>query len=106
MDNRENIIEKVRAYKDLVTNFFPIKIEQFWLFGSYAKGNPHKDSDIDIALVVEHLDDDYNFLETEPILWRLREAIDFRIEPHIIAKDEDYSDFLKEIQRTGIVIND
>jgi len=104
MDKRETIIEKVRAYKGLVEKSFPVNVAQFWLFGSYAKGNPHKDSDIDVALVVEHLDKDYNILENEPILWKLCENVDFRIEPHVIARDTDYADFLNEIQHTGIQI--
>ena len=104
MDKRETIIEKVRTYKDLVEKSFPVNIAQFWLFGSYAKGNMHKDSDIDVALIVDHLDDDYNILETEPILWKLCEKVDFRIEPHVIARDTDYAGLINEIQHTGIRI--
>jgi predicted nucleotidyltransferase len=104
MDKREIIIEKVSEYKELVKSSFPVKVEQFWLFGSYAKGTPHKDSDIDVALVVSHLSDDYSILNTEPLLWKLSEQVDFRIEPHVIAKDTDYAGFLDEIQRTGIEI--
>ena len=104
MDNREVVIDKVRTYKGLVEKSFPVNIAQFWLFGSYAKGNQHKDSDIDVALVVEHLDNDYNILETEPILWKLCEGVDFRIEPHVIARDTDYAGLLDEIQNTGIQI--
>jgi len=104
MDKRETIVSKVRDYKKLVNASFPLKIDQFWLFGSYAKGNPHKDSDIDVALVVDHLSDDYSILETEPILWKLKRQVDFRIEPHVIARDTDYAGFLNEVQRTGIEI--
>jgi len=105
MDERENIIDKVKLYKELVLEYFPIPIEQFWLFGSYAKKIAHKDSDIDIALVVSHLDKDYSVLNIEPILWKLKRQIDFRIEPHVIARDTDYAGFLNEIQQTGILIN-
>jgi predicted nucleotidyltransferase len=105
MDERENIIDKVKLYKKLVMESFPIPVEQFWLFGSYAKNNAHKDSDIDVALIVNHLDKNYSVLHTEPILWRLKRQIDFRIEPHVIARDTDYAGFLNEIERTGILIN-
>jgi len=104
MDERENIIDKVKLYKKLVAEYFPVPIEQFWLFGSYAKNNANKDSDIDIALVVSHLNNDYSVLKTEPILWKLKRQIDFRIEPHLISRDTDYSGFLNEIQQTGILI--
>jgi len=105
MDERENIIKKIKQYKKLVTESFPVPIEQFWLFGSYAKNNAHKDSDIDIALVVSHLGKNYSVLNTEPLLWRLKRQVDFRIEPHVIARDTDYAGFLNEIERTGILIN-
>ena len=104
MDEREHIIDKVKLYKKLVMEHFPVPIEQFWLFGSYAKNNAHKDSDIDVALVVNHLDEDYSVLKTEPLLWRLKRQIDFRIEPHVIARDTDYAGILDEIQHTGIQI--
>ena len=105
MDKRKTIISRVKTYKELVNNSFPVKIDQFWLFGSYAKGVSNKHSDIDVALVVEHLDEDYNFFETEPLLWKLTREVDNRIEPVLIARDTDYAGFLDEIQKTGILIN-
>ena len=104
MDEREHIIDKVKLYKKLVIEHFPVPIEQFWLFGSYAKNNAHKDSDIDIALLVSHLNENYSVLHTEPLLWRLKRQVDFRIEPHVIARDTDYAGFIDEIEKTGILI--
>jgi predicted nucleotidyltransferase len=104
MDKREAIIDKVRAYKDLVKASFPIKIDQCYLFGSYAQGTPREHSDIDVALVVEHLGNDYDFFKIEPILWKLTRQVDARIEPLLIARDTDNSGFLGEIQKTGIEI--
>ena len=104
MDKKETIVSKVKTYKELVNSSFPIEIDQFWLFGSYAKNSSHKDSDIDVALVVEHLGEDYDFFKTEPLLWKLTRQVDDRIEPVLIARDTDYADFLDEIQRTGIQI--
>jgi len=74
-----------------------------YLFGSYAKGNPHKDSDIDIALVVKKWKG--NYFDVMPLLWKIRRDIDLRIEPHVIVPQEDYAGFLDEIQKTGILIN-
>jgi len=105
MDKRESIVGRVKTYKELVNSTFPIKIDQVWLFGSYAKGSPNKNSDIDVALVVEHLDEDYDFFETEPLLWKLTRQVDDRIEPVLIARDTDYAGFLDEIKNTGILIN-
>ena len=102
MDERSSIIDKVRQYKQLVAEYFPVPVEQCWLFGSYAKNSARKDSDIDVALVVNRLDKSYSVLNTEPILWRLKRQVDLRIEPHVIARDTDYAGLLDEIQHTGI----
>jgi predicted nucleotidyltransferase len=102
MDKREDIIDKVREYKSLVQKDFPMKIEKVYLFGSYAKGTPREHSDIDVAVVVNHFEG--NFFDVIPPIWKLTEQVDFRIEPHIIARDTDFSGLLDEIQRTGVEI--
>jgi predicted nucleotidyltransferase len=104
MDKRETIINKVRVYRDLVSSSTSVKIDQCWLFGSYAKGTPLQHSDIDVAFVVEHTCGDDDFFETEPLLWKLTRHVDNRIEPVLIARDTDYAGFLDEIQRTGVQI--
>ena len=103
MDERADIIKKVKDYHTLVKQSnFPMKIDKVFLFGSYAKGNPHDDSDIDVALVVN--DWQGNYFDVIPPIWRLREKVDCRIEPHVIVPQEDYAGFLNEIQNTGIEI--
>jgi predicted nucleotidyltransferase len=104
MDKREDIIDKVRSYKALVQETFPMKIEKVYLFGSFAKGTQHKDSDIDVAFVVDSYGEDYDFMVIEPPLWRLKRQVDYRIEPHVVARDSDYAGFIDEIQRTGVEI--
>ena len=104
MDERNDIINKVSQFKKLVIDSkFPMQIENVYLFGSYAKGTPHEHSDIDVAFVVSQFKG--NFFKVIPPIWKLRRQIDFRIEPHIIARDTDYSGFIDEIQRTGILVN-
>jgi predicted nucleotidyltransferase len=103
MDKREDIISIAKKYLELVKNSdFPMQIDKAYLFGSYAKGCSQKDSDIDIAFIVNEWVGNYE--EAIVPIWRLRKSIDFRIEPHIVVKDEDYAGFLPEIQRTGIEI--
>ena len=106
VDKRDDIIGKVKAYKALVDAAFPVKIEQLYLYGSYAKGNPHEYSDIDVALVVGRLDDGYDVLKTEPLLWKLTRQVYDRIEPILVERDADYAGFLDEIRRTGMLIED
>jgi predicted nucleotidyltransferase len=104
MDHRANIVKKVKKYQSLVKqSSFPMKIDKVYLFGSYAKGNPRRDSDIDVAFVVNKWQGDY--FDVIPPIWKLTEQVDYRIEPHVIVPEEDYTGFLNEIQQTGIEIN-
>ena len=65
--------------------------------------NAISNSDIDVAFVVKSLEGD--FFDIIPPINRLTEKVDFRIEPHVVARDTDYAGFLDEIQRTGILVN-
>jgi predicted nucleotidyltransferase len=99
MDKRE-AINKVREYRLLLKNHFPL--EKVYLFGSYATNTNRADSDIDVAIVVSHIEGDY--FSIHPLLWKLRRQIDDRIEPILIERDNDSGDFLSEIQKYGIEI--
>jgi uncharacterized protein len=98
--DKEEAIDKVKEYKLLLKNYFPL--EKVYLFGSYAKDTNTADSDIDVAIVVSHIDGDY--FSIHPLLWKLRRQIDDRIEPILIERDNDSGDFLSEIQKYGIEI--
>ena len=99
MDKSE-AIGLVREYAKLLRNHFPM--EKVYLFGSYARNSNREDSDIDVAVVVRHLEGD--FFDIQPLLWKLRRQIDDRIEPILIESENDSSGFLTEIERTGIEI--
>ena len=75
------------------------------LFGSYAKGTEHEDSDIDIAIITNDIENDV--FDEELKLMKLRRNIDKRIEPHLIRID-DYkkaeTPFIKEVIDTGIKV--
>jgi predicted nucleotidyltransferase len=80
-----------------------INIKRAYLFGSYAKGTQREESDIDIAVVVGHMDD---FFEMQIELFRRRRKIDLRIEPHPFD-EEDFSEnnpVAVEIMNSGIEI--
>lgn len=99
MDKGE-AINKVRQYRLLLQNY--LSFEKIYLFGSYARNTNREDSDIDVAIVVNHIDGDY--FSINPLLWKLRRQIDDRIEPILIEKDHDEGDFLSEVQKYGIEI--
>ncbi len=99
MDNA-SVIEKLKIYADLVRANFPV--QKIILYGSYAKGTTRENSDIDVAVIVDKIDD---ILESEYKLFELRRDIDEMIEPLIFeANSNDLSGFLEEIQKTGEVI--
>ncbi len=91
---------KGKEYSLLLKQYFPH--ENVYLFGSYARNTNRKDSDIDVAIVVDHIEGDY--FSIHPLLWKLRRQVDDRIEPILIERDHDKSDFLSEIQKYGIEI--
>lgn len=85
----------------MLTRYFDL--DGIILFGSYASGMEREDSDIDVAVVVDSIQED--FFTYAPILWKLGREIDDRIEPILLDKENDDSGFLQQIQKTGLVIN-
>lgn len=76
-----------------------------YLFGSYAKGNSRKDSDIDVAVFSRELDRDLDKARFK--LWHLTRDVDVRIEPHGFSiKDfkEDWQPMVHEVKKTGVRI--
>ena len=74
------------------------------LFGSYVNGNPHENSDIDIAVLVNNIEDDdwYNY---RILLQRIRRNLIFiDIEPHLLDESYDPSGFIEQVIKTGEVI--
>ncbi|MDR1869500.1 MAG: nucleotidyltransferase domain-containing protein [Treponema sp.] len=47
----EEIQAELNKLKELIINAMPV--EQIYLFGSYAYGKPHKDSDLDLYVVLK-----------------------------------------------------
>ncbi|MCE5332051.1 MAG: nucleotidyltransferase domain-containing protein [Bacteroidales bacterium] len=67
-----------------------IEFSEAWLFGSYAKGNQHENSDIDIAIVLKN--NSIHTFETEVKLMVIRKGDETLIEPHAFTKEEfDYN---------------
>ena len=96
------ITEIVRKYIEIL-GFSRYNIINAYLFGSYAKGTFTEDSDIDVALVFDKMEDRF---DTRVELMKLTRKIDLRIEPHPFEKSdvEERNPFLEEILRTGIRI--
>ncbi len=72
------------------------------LFGSHARGTATKDSDIDIAVIVDGLDTDY--LAAVSKLWSLTRDVNDEIEPVLLLANDTDSGFLQTVQSTGIAV--
>jgi predicted nucleotidyltransferase len=100
MMDQNGAIEKVKSYTEILKKHFDV--DSVFLYGSYASGNQREHSDIDVAIVVNKIDQD--FFSYSPLLWRLRMTIDTRIEPLLFLKGKDESGFLSGIQKNGLRI--
>ncbi len=54
---KNEAIELLKLYKSVLRKH--IDFEKIYLYGSFAKGTNKKDSDIDTAVIVNKIDDDY-----------------------------------------------
>jgi len=99
--DKTDALNIVRKYAEVVKNSFDY--QKVILFGSYARDNAQKDSDIDIAIVFSDYD---NRLDRQVALMKLTRQIDTRIEPHPFReKDFDYSNpLVNEIISYGLEV--
>ncbi len=96
-----DILKCVKEYIQEISKYY--NIQGVYLFGSYAKGTNHEDSDIDVAIIINS---DNNAFDLLVELMMLTQNIDLRIEPHPIkVKDfEEGNPFVQEIIDTGIKV--
>lgn len=99
MDKRQ-VVEHVRRYADAVLR--DLDVDRIVLFGSYARGTARDDSDIDVAVIVDTLTEDWFTLATR--LHKLTRDIDINIEPVLLQKASDRSGFLQHVLDTGEVV--
>ncbi len=100
MLDKGTVINTVTQYADAVTKeFSPAAIV---LFGSYAKGEAHDESDIDVAVIFNGFSGDW--LKASSLLWRLRRGISYDIEPHLLDTTNDKSGLVQHVFKTGQII--
>lgn len=76
-------------------------LKSLYLYGSYSKGNQTEDSDIDIAVVVERMSD--NYFDDTPLLWKLKRKVSNLIEPVLLTEDFDNPLYI-DVLNSGILI--
>jgi uncharacterized protein len=98
--DKSAVMKPATAFAYLIADEF--KPKSVILYGSYANGTAHDDSDIDIAVVLEKCDD--TFLEKFSRLFEVSHSIDDRIEPILLEEQRDESGFLQQVKDTGHVL--
>ena len=102
----ENI---VREFRRCIEHRFPEQSPQVVLYGSYARGDSHVDSDIDLLVVIR--DDDWRVAD------RIREAgydmddsIDYRLSIVVVSRDHyerlklgGYQ-FVRNVEADGVAV--
>lgn len=99
--DKKTAIKIVKKYTKTVKKYF--QVDAVILFGSYSRNEQRKESDIDVAVIVNKLDKDY--LSSSAFLFKLTRDIDLSIEPILFLKDgPDPSGFLDALLKTGTII--
>ncbi len=108
MFTKSDIEKKILDLHKLISD--KIKIDGIYLFGSYAKGNPHEDSDIDIAVLSPEFDG-IGFIDNSKISRIIVHEtypdlpfVDFEIHPYKTEEFTENDPFVAEILKTGIKI--
>ena len=90
-------------YAHSISRYLPEGTE-IYLFGSYAKGCPKENSDIDVGILAKDLStiprSEYREIDRQLMYDTI--DIDARIEPHLVSVKHDVCNFSKAISDTGI----
>jgi len=96
--DKTTALEHAKRYAGLVCKeVSPCRV---FLFGSLANGSFTENSDIDIAVVKDFLDD--NYWELTKKLNRLTRNVDNRIEPVLLQPQDNKSGFLSTVLNSGM----
>ena len=100
--DQEKVRQLVKEYSKLVVA--NMIVNKIILYGSYARGNARKDSDIDVAVVVPRSSISKDIIDDMAKLFKLRRNISTDIEPILLIDGEDTSGFLNDILEYGEVV--
>ena len=100
--DKEKVRRLVEEYAKLVVS--NMVVNKIILYGSYARGDFRKDSDIDVAVVVPRSSISDDILKDMAKLFKLRRSISNDIEPVLLIDEDDPSGFLESISQYGEVV--
>lgn len=99
--SRDEAIGIVREFKQVIRPRYQSE-PKVYLYGSYAKGHPTTDSDIDVAVIVPEKEI-FNRWEQSADLWGDIRKVSVLIEPVLLEDCED-SMLYREVMRTGFAV--
>lgn len=100
--DKSTVRKIVEEYANLVVK--NMIVNKIVLYGSYARGDNRKDSDIDVAVIVPRESVSKNILEDMAKLFKLTRNISADLEPILLIDEEDKSGFLESILEYGEVV--
>lgn len=102
--DKKYAIETVNNYISYLINEQKLKLNQVYIFGSYAKNTQNNDSDIDVAIVFDNLNDRF---EMQFNLMKWRRNFDLSIEPHpfVLSEFNKNNPFVYEIITNGLKLS-
>ena len=95
--DKSKVRKLVEEYANIVVK--NMIVNKIILYGSYARGDYRKDSDIDVAIVVPRSSISNDILEDMAKLFKLRRNVSIDIEPVLLIDEEDASGFLESISK-------
>ena len=69
------MIDIENIQKEIIKRLEPFNLEKIILFGSYAYGTPHKDSDIDLYIVTNDEFTPQSYKEKRALVWKVSQTI-------------------------------
>lgn len=105
MDNskvltRDEALQIVKDYKKVIASRFKTE-PKVYMYGSYSKGYQKPESDIDVAVVVPHVEGDWMDLSTD--LWLDVDKVNILIEP-VLLEEGHHSPLYDDVMRTGVAV--
>ena len=100
--DKEKVRRLVEEYAKLVIS--NMIVNKIILYGSYARGDFRKNSDIDVAVIVPRSSISDDILNDMAELYKLTVGISTDIEPVLIIDEDDSSGFLESISEYGEII--
>jgi len=105
MDKKENIVKKLKVFRNNVKSEFPIN--KMLLFGSYSKGKQRKWSDIDLIIVSSKFKGKKSYKRARKLYdyWNLDYPVDFLCyTPEEFNKLKNQITIVREAVEEGIEI--